>query len=174
MSNAPDNYLDTITQGDCITGMKQLPDNSIDLIIADPPYNLNKDFGEWKEKEKKGIWLEWSKKWLLECGRLLKPTGSLFVYGIHHYQCYIQCYLYEMDLQYRRQIIWHYENGFAGYTRTLAANYEPILWFSKTNKYTYIPIREPYKSAERLKHKIIKNGKVWTPNPEGKMAGDIW
>ena len=80
-----------------------------------------------------------------------------------------------MGLIYRRQIIWHYENGFAGYgKRSLNATYEPLLWFSKTDRYIYTPIREPYKSQERLKHKIIKNGKVWEPNPEGRMAGDIW
>jgi site-specific DNA-methyltransferase (adenine-specific)/adenine-specific DNA-methyltransferase len=81
----------------------------------------------------------------------------------------------DIGLQYRRQIIWHYDNGFAGYgSRTLNATYEPLLWFSKSKDYIYHPIREPYKSTERLKHKITKNGKVWTPNPDGRMAGDIW
>jgi DNA modification methylase len=48
------------------------------------------------------------------------------------------------------------------------------LWFAKTQSSTYHTIREPYKSTERLKHKITKNGKVWTPNPEGRHAGDVW
>jgi DNA modification methylase len=82
--------------------------------------------------------------------------------------------MYEQGFSYRRQIIWRYENGFAGYTKTLAAHYEPVLWFSNGERYTYHEIREPYKSAERLKHPITKNGKVWTPNPAGRLAGDIW
>ena len=83
--------------------------------------------------------------------------------------------MYEIDLTYQRQIIWHYENGFAGYSqKTLAAHYEPVLWFSKGKSYTYNPIREPYKSTERLKHKIIKNGKTWEPHPDGRLAGDVW
>jgi len=83
--------------------------------------------------------------------------------------------MYELGFEYRRQIIWNYENGFAGYgKRSLNATYEPLLWFSRSDKYIYTPIREPYKSQERLRHKIIKNGKVWEPNPEGRMAGDIW
>jgi DNA modification methylase len=132
-------------------------------------------FGRWKEYRDVSQWLPWSKKWLKECTRILAPGGSLFVYGIHHYQCYIQCALYELGLQYRRQIVWNYENGFAGYgSSTLAAMYEPILWFSKGERYTYHPIREPYKSTERLKHKITKNGKIWTPHPEGRLAGDVW
>ena len=174
MKNYNISLVDSIINGDCIVEMQNLPDVCIDLIIADPPYNLNKDFGQWKESEKKHEWLEWSKRWLNECNRVLRPGGSIFVYGIHHHICWIQCHLYDLGLQYRRQIIWHYENGFAGYTKSLAAHYEPLLWFSKGKSFTYHPIREPYKSTERLKHKIIKNGRVWEPHPDGRLAGDVW
>lgn len=161
--------------GDCIEGMRRLPDASFNLIIADPPYNLSKDFGPWKESEKKGQWREWTGQWLAEAFRLLSDRGNIFVYGIHHHQCWVQCIMYELGFEYRRQIIWYYENGFAGYgNRSLNACYEPLLWFSKTQRYIYHEIREPYKSQERLKHKITKNGKVWTPNPAGRMAGDVW
>lgn len=164
----------TIYLGDCIDGMGKLPSECSELIIADPPYNLKKDFGAWKEIEQKDRWLPWCEAWLKETKRILKPGGSIFVYGIHHHLCWIQCMMYELGLTYRRQIIWYYENGFAGYNRTLSAHYEPILWFSKGDGYTYHVIREPYKSTERLKHKITKNGKLWTPHPEGRMAGDVW
>ena len=161
--------------GDCIQGMKSLNEGSFNLIVADPPYNLNKDFGPWKERERKEEWRDWTRMWLEESKRLLSDKGNIFVYGIHHHMCWVQCMMYEMGLIYRRQIIWHYENGFAGYgKRSLNATYEPLLWFSKSDHYIYPQIREPYKSQERLKHKIIKNGKVWEPNPEGRMAGDIW
>jgi site-specific DNA-methyltransferase (adenine-specific) len=168
------NELNKIYLEDCITFMNKMDDESIDLIIADPPYNLRKDFGNksdfWNDIDS---WLEWSKKWINGCIRILKPTGSIFIYGIHHYLCYIQCYLYEKEFKYQRQIIWYYENGFSGY-KTLSAFYEPILWFTKTNKFTYHEIREPYRSHERLKNKITKNGRVWTPNPNGRLAGDVW
>lgn len=160
---------------DFIDGIRDYPDNSFDLIICDPPYNLNKDFGIYKEKDMKEEWLPWSKKWIDECIRVLDKNGNIFIYGIHKYLCFLQCYLMESELEYRRQIIWKYENGFAGYgKRNLAAHYEPILWFSKGKDYTYNTIREPYKSTERLKNKITKNGKVWRPHPDGRMAGDIW
>ena len=166
--------LNKIYQQDCIDFMQELGTESVDLIIADPPYNLKKDFGNksdcWNVVQD---WLEWSKRWLDESIRILKPTGNIFIYGIHHYLCYLQCHLYEKNMYYRRQIIWYYENGFSGY-KTLNAFYEPLLWFSKTNNFTYHEIREAYKSQERLKNKITKNGKVWTPNPEGRLAGDVW
>jgi DNA modification methylase len=154
--------------------MKSLKKETVDLIIADPPYNLNKNFGNKSDQwDDVNSWLNWSKKWINESIRILKPTGSIFIYGIHHYLCYIHCYLYQKNLKYQRQIIWHYENGFSGY-KTLNAFYEPILWFTKSDNFTYHEIREPYKSQERIKNKITKNGKVWTPNPEGRLAGDIW
>ena len=169
------NEINKIYHKDCIEFMKEIENNSIDLIIADPPYNLNKNFGngsdKWRNVED---WFDWSKKWIDGTIRILKPTGSIFIYGIHHYLCYLHCYLYEKGMKYRRQIIWHYENGFSTYRNSPTAAYEPILWFSKTDDYTYIQIREPYKSQERLKNKIIKNGKVWKPNPAGKHTGDVW
>ncbi|MFA5374517.1 MAG: site-specific DNA-methyltransferase [Dehalococcoidia bacterium] len=167
--------VNKIHNQDCIVGMQRLPAECASLVIADPPYNLNKDFGTWNENERREEWLPWSKQWIDEVKRISRPGGNIFVYGIHHHLCWLQCYMYEIGLSYRRQIIWYYENGFAGYSkRTLAAHYEPILWFSNGNKYTYHPIREAYKSENRLKYKITKNGKVWSPNPEGRLAGDVW
>lgn len=166
--------LNKIYLEDCTRFMQKLDADSVHLIIADPPYNLKKNFGNksdhWKDVHS---WMDWSKEWIDECVRVLHPEGSIFIYGIHHYLCYIQCYLYEKDLKYRRQIIWYYENGFSGY-KTLNAFYEPLLWFTKTDKFTFHEIREPYKSQKRLKNKITKNGKVWTPNPNGRLAGDVW
>ena len=161
--------------GDCIEGMSRLEAGQFNLIVADPPYNLNKDFGIWKEDDRRADWKQWSRDWLTAALRVLSDQGNIFVYGIHHHQCWIQCIMYELGYIYRRQIIWHYENGFAGYgSRSLSACYEPLLWFSKTKSYVFHEIREPYKSQERLRHKITKNGKVWTPHPDGRMAGDVW
>lgn len=173
--NHLERLINYIHNQDVLDGLRSLPNECADLIIADPPYNLNKNFGVWDEKRVKDEWLSWSKQWLDESKRVLRSGGNIFVYGIHHHLCWLQCHMYEIGLTYRRQIIWYYENGFAGYSaRTLAAHYEPLLWFSKGADYTYHPIREPYKSQERLKHKITKNGKVWEPHPDGRLAGDVW
>lgn len=166
--------LDSVHLGDCVELLGKLPDDCAQLVIADPPYNLGPRFGldkEWVRDEK---WLPWCREWLAECKRVLADDGNLFVYGIHHYLCYLQVHLYELGMEYRRQIIWFYENGFTNQRRSLATHYEPLLWFSKTKDYYFDEIREPYKSEARLKNKIIKNGKVWTPHPDGRLAGDVW
>lgn len=168
--------INKIYQGDSLQLFKEVDNNSVDLIIADPPYGINKNFGNGESwsLNKHEEWFSWEKLWLRESKRVLKPNGSLFVYGIHHNIGYVQTYLYKIGLFYGRLFIWHYKNNFSTYTRSPAANYEPLLWFFKGKSYTYHTIREPYKSTDRLKHKITKNGKVWTPNPDGKHGGDVW
>jgi site-specific DNA-methyltransferase (adenine-specific) len=168
--------IDTIYHGDALGFLRSLPDQCADLIISDPPYSLAKDreFGEGAFFESRNEWLSWCKLWLIESKRLLKPKGNIFVYAIHHNACFLQCYLYELGLEYRRQIIWHYENGWSNYRRGPACHYEPILWFAKRPDSTFHIMREPYKSQDRLRHAITKNGKLWIPNPEGKQVGDVW
>ncbi len=175
MNKAPNEFpVDSIQLGDCVELLATLPDKCAQLVIADPPYNLGPRFGLEKEWVRDEEWLPWCRKWLAECKRVLTDDGNLIVYGIHHYLCYLQVHLYEIDMRYRRQIIWFYENGFTNQRRSLATHYEPMLWFSKTDEYYFHEIREPYKSQERLKSKITKNGKVWTPHPDGRLAGDVW
>ncbi|MFC2076207.1 DNA-methyltransferase [candidate division KSB1 bacterium] len=163
-----------IYYGDTIEFMRTLPEECAHLIIADPPYNIDKDFGPGTFFEDHETWMSWSLSWLTEAKRILHPLGNIFVYAIHHNACYLQCMLYDLNLVYRRQIIWYYENGWSQYKNGPACHYEPLLWFAKSQDSTYHTIREPYKSQERLKHKITKNGKIWKPHPEGRQAGDVW
>ncbi|MBI1954875.1 MAG: site-specific DNA-methyltransferase [Acidobacteria bacterium] len=166
----------SIYAGDAIKFLSSLPKDCAELIIADPPYSLDKDkeFGAGAFLESREQWLEWCKRWLNEAKRILRPKGNIFVYAIHHNACFLQCYMYELGLEYRRQIIWNYENGWSKYRCGPACHYEPILWFSRQSDSTFHTIREPYKSQERLRHAITKNGKIWTPNPEGRQGGDVW
>ena len=166
--------LDLVAQSDILDYLRTIPDNSVQLIIADPPYNLGPKFGNAKEWLNDNEWLPWCAEWLKECKRVLSHDGNIFVYGIHHYLCFIQVELYKLDMHYRRQIIWNYENGFSYYKKSLATHYEPLIWFSKSADYYFEEIREPYKSQERLRNRIIKNGKEWIPNPNGRIAGDVW
>ena len=66
---------------DVIDGLKSIEDISVDIIIADPPYNIHKDFGNNKDNLNIEEYVMWSKLWMDECIRILKPTGSLYIYG---------------------------------------------------------------------------------------------
>lgn len=155
---------------------------SVDLILTDPPYNLNKDFGNNSDKMPLDEFLTVNRDRISMCKELLKPQGSIVWFGIHHYIGFIQVIMYELGLYYRRMNIWHYENGFSRLTTSPLTQYEPFLWFSKSStKWTYNvdDIRIPYKSSERLKNPVYyTNSKgekeQWKPNPLGAMHGDVW
>lgn len=166
--------MTTITPSDALVFLRSLEDTSIDLIIADPPYGIDKDYGVQESWTDIDSWIEWCDRWLAECKRVLNESGNIVLYGIHDYLCFNQVSLYRLGLNYRRQIIWHYENGFCGNRRLPRATYEPFLWFSKSNDFYFEEIREPYKSSDRLKYEIRKNGKIWRPHPDGRIAGDVW
>lgn len=153
-----------------------------DLILTDPPYNVGKDFGNDTDSLPIDVFLSQMKKRIYKMKELLTDDGSIIWFGIHNYICYIQVFMYEAELSYRRLNIWHYENGFSRSKKEPATHYEPFLWFSKNDKkwcYNVDEVRVPYKSTERLKspvkYKDSKgNEKVWVPSEKGSMRGDVW
>lgn len=164
--------------------LKQFIDEGVhfDLICTDPPYNLNKDFGNDSDKLELDEFLRVTDARIKMCKGLLAPKGSIIWFGIHHYIGFIQAIMYNAGLYYRRMNIWYYENGFSRSSKAPLTQYEPFLWFSKSKtKWTYNvdDVRVPYKSTERLKNPVYykgKNGekKEWKPNPNGAMRGDVW
>ena len=66
---------------DVLEGLVKLKSNSCDVIIIDPPYNIGKDFGINKDNLELNEYINWSNKWIRECIRVLKPEGTMFIYG---------------------------------------------------------------------------------------------
>lgn len=153
-----------------------------DLILTDPPYNVGMDFGNNTDSLPLDQFLSEMKNRINKLKDLLTDEGSIIWFGIHDYICYIQVFMYEAGLSYRRLNIWHYENGFSRSKKEPATHFEPFLWFSKSNKkwsYNVDEVRVPYKSTERLKspvkYKDSKgNIKIWVPSDKGSMRGDVW
>ena len=159
---------------DTLEFLRNLPDGCANLIVADPPYSINKEFGATTRKMGFDEWLQWCGDWLKEASRILAPDGNLAVYSLHQSAAFLHVAMHSMGLVYRRQIVWHYENGFSTYKHGPAAEYEVILWFAHSARSTFNSLRVPYKSSERLRYRVTKNGKEWTPNPEGRLEGDVW
>ena len=170
--------------GDSDIIINQLIDNqqTFDLILTDPPYNLNKDFGNGSDCLPLNEFIELTNKRINNLAELLSPNGSIIWFGIHNYICYAQIAMYNAGLHYRRLNIWHYENGFSRSKKEPATHYEPFRWFSKDKRkwvYNCDEVRIPYKSTERLKSPVNYTNakgekKTWIPNEKGAMRGDIW
>ena len=66
---------------DCIQELKKMGKETVDIIICDPPYNIGKDFGNDSDKQKMDVYLKWCDEWIKESIRVLKPAGTLYIYG---------------------------------------------------------------------------------------------
>ena len=126
---------------DCIIGMKKIPDNSTDIIICDPPYNIGKDFGNNSDKQKMGDYLIWCDNWIKECIRILKPEGTLYIYGFSETLAFIRV---RININVR-WIIWHYTNKTVPSLKFWQRSHESILCCYKDKpKFNRDDVREPY------------------------------
>ena len=127
--NYPDDYINKVLCGNCLELMKDIPDNTVDLIVTDPPYNLKRFEGDdFTEEEFKNF----SLLWLRECYRILKPNKLLFFtfWSDGMYEMYN--IVKKTNFNFIQTLIWYYPNisGFKGkqqYTRT----FDPIFVLSK-------------------------------------------
>lgn len=81
----PDDFIDKVICGDCLEVMKQIPDNSVDLVITSPPYNVDADYDIYSDDMNYDEYMEWCGKWLSELKRIIKTDGRIC---INHYICY--------------------------------------------------------------------------------------
>lgn len=160
--NKENTYLNTVIHGDCIEVMKEIPDNSFDIAIADPPYNVSKGGNwEWNSDAKLsgfgGNWkkvmeqwddmplahyLDFSLAWLSELKRLVKPSGSIWVHGTYHNIGIVNFAMQLLEIEIINEVIWYKRNSFPNLSgRRLTASHESILWAhtgsAKSRKYLF-------------------------------------
>lgn len=179
--------FDQIYNLNCIAGMLELEDNSVDIIIADPPYNLSKG-GEWKwdnSVKLDGMGGNWSKvmeywdsmtfeeywlfteKWLFEAKRVLKASGSMWIFGTYHNIGIINVICQKLGIEIINEVIWYKRNAFPNLSgRRLTASHETILWcHSGTKKREYFFNYEFSKYGDFSKDNLKSCGKqmrtVW-------------
>lgn len=127
---------------DVLEGLKKIDDNSIDIIIADPPYNIKKDFGEYKDNLSLEDYLSWCDKWITESLRVLKPQGTLYVYGFSEVLASIFA---NTQCNFKKWIIWHYANKNVASSQFWQRSHESIAIFAKSKPYfNRDDVREPY------------------------------
>ncbi len=169
----------TLYLGDCIDFLCQIPDNSIQLIITSPPYNIGKEY-EKKLDIKEYVYQQ--SKVISECIRILKDDGSIcweignyvdngeiIPLDIMLYDCFN-----DNGLKLRNRIVWHFGHGLHC-SKRFSGRYETILWFTKSDDYIFNldAIRVPQKYPGKKHFKGPKTGE-YSSNPKGKNPSDIW
>ena len=85
--------LNKIYNGNCLELIKTIPDKSVDMTFADPPFNLGKKYNAYKDTVSRKEYLDWCEKWILEMVRVTKDTGSIFIHNIPMWLTYYSSYL---------------------------------------------------------------------------------
>lgn len=171
--------LDRIVNGDCLDLLRSLPNESVDLVVSSPPYNIGK---EYEARRQLDHYLEEQSEVLKECHRVLKPTGSIF-WQVGSYSnkgtlipLDIKFFpiLESLGMQPRNRIIWVRQHGLHA-SKKFSARHESILWFSKNDNYFFDldAIRVPQKWQNKKSHRGDNKGEL-SCNPEGKNPGDVW
>lgn len=169
--------LHAVYTEDAVAFLSRVPDSSVQLVILDPPYNLDMDV--WDKFEN---YLDWAKTWLDQISRILSDTGNCVIFGGFQYQDLKKGDLLEImhhsrhgtDLLFVNLVIWYYKNGMSAH-RFFANRHEEAIWLAKTKKYYFdldavrVPFDEKtkalYKKDKRLNPDSVEKGKnptnVW-------------
>ena len=156
-------YLD-----DCIEIMRTLPDKSIDLVFADPPFNIGIKYDVHNDNMPYGEYYNWSEKWIKETYRLLKNNGTIYIAIGDEFAAEINVILKRAGFYFRNWLIWYYTFG-QNQRKKFNRAHTHILYFTKNKeRFTFNDrdIRVP--SARQL---IYKDKRA---NPIGKIPDDVW
>ncbi|MDR1471867.1 MAG: site-specific DNA-methyltransferase [Synergistaceae bacterium] len=153
-----------IILGDCLDVLGNMKSETVDLIATDPPYNLSKDYGNNNDNLKHDEYLSFSRKWLNEAKRVLKPTGTIYLFMGVRYISYIYAIL-EKDLEFifNSWITWNYTQGI-GKKKGFSPRHDDILMFVKNNKFKF------NLDAIRIPQKYYRS----INNMRGANPGNVW
>jgi adenine-specific DNA-methyltransferase len=166
----------TIYHGDCLIALQEMADASVDLVFADPPYNIGKKFGEFKDSwPSDKDYAEWCYRWLDLCIGKLKPTGSLYVMTSTQAMPYLDLWL-RSRLSVLSRIIWHYDSSGVQAKKYFGSLYEPIIFCVKDPKaYTFRADDIEVEAKTGAVRKLMDyRKKVPTPYKTSKVPGNTW
>jgi site-specific DNA-methyltransferase (adenine-specific) len=176
--NPPVRTIHSILTRDCCDLLRELPDSSIQLIVCDPPYNIQA--AHW---DRLPNYREWAGHWLKEAERVLLPAGNLVIFGGLQFQgeagsgdlLAILSHLREYSaMRLVNLIVWNYANGMSAH-RFFASRHEEIAWFGKSDKYYFDldAVREPF--DERTKAEYLRDKRLRPESVEkGKNPTNVW
>lgn len=166
-------FTNKILQGDCLELFKNIPDNSVDVTFADPPFNLKKNYTSYGDSLEFQEYLDWCEMWISEMVRVTKPTGSIFLHNIPKWLTYYATYLNKFA-NFKHWIAWDAPTAPMG--KSLQPAHYGILFYTKEAKGAKIyELRHPHK-RDRKQGYLWKDygGKKDQLHPFGPLVSDVW
>lgn len=163
--------------GDSLSVLKKIKDNSINLIFADAPYNIGKNFGNNSDKwSDVHSYIDWCQTWIKECMRILQDNGTLYFMTATQYMPYLDIFVSE-NYNVLSRIVWTYDSSSVQAKKIYGSLYEPILMANKNRKAMYVfNYQDIFVEAKTgAKRKLIDYRKN-PPQPYNthKVPGNVW
>ena len=165
----------TLYQDDCLDVLRSLDDGSVDLVFADPPFNLNKDYGNgFNDRLPDDIYLEWCRTWVKECVRLVAPGGAVWLYNLPKWNIEIGHVLNEAGLTFRHWIAIDIKMLLPIRGRLYPSHYS-LLYYTRGKPNTFVRPRVPIPTCRHCGGDIKDyGGHRKALNPEGLNLSDVW
>ena len=166
-------YVNKIFQGKCLELFAKIPDDSIDVTFADPPFNLKKKYTSSKDSLEFQEYIDWCELWITEMVRVTKPTGSIFVHNIPKWLTYYSTILNRIAY-FRHWISWDAATAPMG--KSLQPAHYGILFYTKEPKNNkYYEIRYQHRRCRKCSY-LLKDygGKKGKLHPFGPLVSDVW
>src|SRR6056297_2643732 len=101
----------SVQQGDCIAGMKNVDDGSVDLVFADPPFNIGYEYDEYHDKLDADHYLRWSSDWMTQVHRVLRESGAFWLAIGDEYAAELKIQAQQIGFHTRSWVVWYYTFG---------------------------------------------------------------
>jgi site-specific DNA-methyltransferase (adenine-specific) len=169
------NWRNRVFCEDAVAGMARLPDGVFDLILADPPYNLGKDYGNDSDRRESAAYLEWTAAWVDVALKKLKPNGSLYIFLTWRYSPEVFVMLKER-MTMMNEIIWDRRvPSMGGSTRRYSSVHDTVGFFVNARDYYFDidAVRVPYDAeTKKARSRSIFVGAKWLEL--GYNPKDVW
>ncbi len=166
-----DTSLDQILHQDCLDGLAALPDGSVDLAFADPPFNIGYEYDEYDDRRGADDYLDWSRRWTSEVARVLGDEGTFWLAIGDEYAAELKVMLqHEHGLSCRNWVIWYYTFG-VNCTRKFSRSHAHLLYFVKDPEAFTFNADDPSIRVPSARQLVYGDKRA---NPRGRLPDDTW
>ncbi|MGI9457374.1 MAG: DNA methyltransferase [Aeoliella sp.] len=160
-----------IQQGDCVKLMREMPSGCVDLVFADPPFNIGYEYDEYHDEHSDDDYLEWSRAWMEEVHRLLKPTGSFWLAIGDEYAADLKVIAdRQIGFTTRSWVVWYYTFG-VNCTRKFSRSHVHLFHFVKDPDEFTFNADDPEVRIPSARALVYGDKRA---NPKGRLPDDTW
>ena len=162
--------LGTVRHGDCIAGLNQLAKETVDLVFADPPFNIGYDYDVYNDRQHRDEYLTWCREWIGAVHRALKPSGTFWLAIGDERAAELKIASQDIGFHCRSWVIWYYTFG-VNCTHKFSRSHAHLFYFVKNPKNFTFRQDDPENRVPSARQLVYADARA---NPRGRLPDDTW